>query len=171
MALLKIKNQGNIKQVFVAAMTISDLATVELSPGAASALRQVTMGSDSNPHLAAGVARGGVSSGDLVHILTHGFASGVVVATSAVQAGDRLQIATSGRVNPFNTITPAGYPLVSGGGLVSGLQAASGIISGYATVNISGAFVGTAYNTGRVLGRALTSGGSGIGIQVLVTLE
>lgn len=36
----------------------------------------------------------------------------------------------------------------------------------------SGAFAGTAFNTGRVLGRALTSGGSGMpSIQMLVSLE
>lgn len=200
MPLLKIKNEGNVKQIFVASMSISDLATVELTPGAASALRQVKMGTTGDEHLGVGVARGGVSSGALVHIITHGFASGVKVATSAVQAGDRLMIATSGRVNPLNTITPAGYPLVSGegyalvsgGGVISGLTAngwitsaaiaggASGLIisgyarmniSGYARMNISGAFVGTAFNTGRVFGRAITSGGSGIGIQMLVTLE
>jgi len=151
MPLLKIKREGDIRQVLVAAEGISDLATVILSPGA----RQVTMGATGSEHLAAGVARGGVSSGALIWVQTHGLVSGVKVATSAVQAGDRLAIRTSGKVTPFNTITTSG--------LVSGIQVASGIISGYASIN--------AFNTGRVLGRALTSGGSGAAIQAIITLE
>ena len=131
MSLIKISHEGNIKHVYQAAMGLSDLATVELTPGAAGGIGRVTMGSDSNPQLAAGVVRGQVNSGDLVRVVSLGEVSGVRVATSAVQAGNRLQIATSGRVNPL--INPA----------LSGVS----------------------------VGRSITSGGSGAGIRMFVSLE
>lgn len=166
MALLRIQHEQGIKRIFIAAEGISDLATVELSPGGA---RYVSMGSSTNPHLAAGVARGLAASGQLIWIITEGFVSGVKT-NQVVAAGDRLMIATSGRVTPFNTITPAGT--LGGGGLVSGIVVTSGItaISGYATI-VSGVFTGTAFNTGRCVGKALTSGLSGLGIQMFVSLE
>ena len=206
MALLRIQHEQGIKHIFIASDNISDLATVELLPGTA---RYVAMGSDTNPHLAAGVARGTVTSGQIVRVITQGFVSGVKCA-AAVQAGDRLTIATSGRVTPFNTITPAGaisgyvtgaisgyvpaplMDLASGGvggaltaqvtagalgwasGLASGLtgirapQFSSGSI---ASIFNSGLFAGTAFNTGRILARALTSGGIGSGIQAFICLE
>lgn len=162
MPLLRIQSYPGFKQVFIAGEGIADLASVELLPGE----RQVKMGAGGDEHLAAGVARGSAVSGALVRVVTEGIVSGVKTA-QAVEAGDRLTIATSGVVTPLNTITPAGS--LGGGGLVSGEQAASGIISGYATIT-SGTFTGTAYNTARVIGKALTSGLSGLGIQMLVSL-
>ena len=175
MPLLRIQHYPGVKQVMIAGEGIADLATVELLPGE----RQVRMGHTGNEHLAAGVARGAVVSGALVRVVTQGIISGVKTAL-AVQAGDRLTIATSGCVVPLNTITPAGamsgYIPAGATGLASGIQTASGIISGFTTINTpsifsSGAFAGTAYNTGRILGRALTSGASGLGIQMLVSPE
>lgn len=162
MPLLKIQSYPGFRQIFIAGEGIADLASVELLPGE----RQVKMGAGGDEHLAAGVARGSAVSGALVRVVTEGIVSGVKTA-QAVEAGDRLTIATSGVVTPLNTITPAGS--LGGGGLVSGEQAASGIISGYATIT-SGTFTGTAYNTARVIGKALTSGLSGLGIQMLVSL-
>jgi hypothetical protein len=166
MALVRIQREHGVKHIFTAAEGIGNLATIEIIPGTLGQA-QVKMGTTGDEHLAAGVAIGAVTSGKLVWAVTQGIISGVKTA-QAVNAGDRLAIATSGMVTPFNTITPAGS--LGGGGLVSGLQAASGIISGYATLT-SGTFTGTAFNTGRVLGKALTSGLSGLGIQMLVSLE
>lgn len=164
MPLLRIQSYPGFKQVFIAGEGIADLATVELLPGA----RQVRMGQTGDEHLAAGVARGSAVSGALARVITQGIVSGVKTAL-AVQAGDRLTIATSGRVVPLNTIQPTA---VSGAifGLTSGVQVASGIISGYTSIIASGQPIGAAFNTGRVLGRALTSGLSGLGIQMLVSL-
>jgi len=165
MPLLKIQSYPGFKEIFIASDTISDLATVELVVGPG---RRVAMGSTTNQHLAAGVARGAVVSGALARVVTHGIVSGVKTDRD-VNAGDRLAIATSGVVTPLNTIQPTA---VSGliGGLVSGVQTASGIISGYASIIASGDPTGAAFNTGRVVGKALTSGQSGLGIQMLVSL-
>jgi len=176
MPLLKIQSYPGFKEIFIASDTISDLATVELVVGPG---RRVAMGSTTNQHLAAGVARGAVVSGALIRVVTHGIVSGVKTDRD-VNAGDRLAIATSGVVTPFNTIQPTA---VSGviGGLVSGLTlsgwlasgnwTASGLVlSGYATIIASGDPLGAAFNTGRTVGKALTSGASGLGIQMLVSL-
>jgi len=199
----------------IAGEGIADLATLELLPGE----RQVRMGFTGNEHLATGVARGAAVSGALVRVVTQGIVSGVKTA-GAIQAGDRLAIATSGRVVTFNTITPAGVISglitgnisgyvtgnVSGGvnvnavsgslggllsvqgsntalgwasGLVSGITGAlfvsgslAGLFSSGAIAGAfnSGVFTGTAFNTERVLGKALTSGLSGASIQMLVSL-
>jgi len=175
MPLLRIQKYPGFTQVFIAGEGIADLASVELLPGE----RQVKMGATGNEHLAAGVARGAVVSGDLVRVVTQGIVSGVKIAAQ-VDAGDRLTIATSGRVTPLNTIQPTA---VSGaiGGLVSGLtvsgwltsgnwEASGLVLSGYATIIASGDPTGAAFNTGRILGKALTSGLSGLGIQILVSL-
>lgn len=161
MPLIRIQKDKGVKHIFIAGETISDLATIELLPGE----RQVRMGHTGNEQLAAGVARGLVASGALARVITQGIVSGVPVASGqTVAAGDRLTIATSGAVVPFNTLTAN---LISGagasGGLVVDSQFAltSGILSG----------VNTGINTGRVLGKALTSGGGGSGIQMLVCLE
>lgn len=194
MPLIRIQKDRGIKHVLIAAEGIGDLATVELVAGE----RQVKMGTTNDEHLAAGVARGSALSGALVRVITQGIVSGVKIASGQTVAyGDRLTIATSGMVTPLNSITPAGavsgyvvgatsgYVPIAGGGLVSGEQVASGIISGWATITSapifssgrvaiplsSGSFAGTAFYTGRVLGKALTSGGSGAAIQMLVCLE
>ena len=174
MPLLKIQSYPGFKQVFIAGEGIADLATVELLPGE----RQVRMGHTGNEHLAAGVARGEVASGALVRVVTQGIVSGVKTALDAeVLAGDRLTIATSGVVVPLNTIAPYAasgniYGTLASGSVrvsfVSGEALLSGVVSGSAFIVASGAPLGTAFNTGRVLGKALTSGGSGTGIQMLV---
>lgn len=174
MPLLKIQSYPGFKQVFIAGEGIADLATVELLPGE----RQVKMGATGDEHLAAGVTRGAVGSGDLTRVITQGIVSGVKTA-DRVDAGDRLAIATSGRVVPLNTIQPTAVSgavgatisgVVASGlwsGLASGLQP---VLSGYTTIVLSGQLGGMAFNTGRVLGKALTSGLSGLGIQMLVSL-
>ena len=156
MPLIRIQKEKGIKHIFIAGEGIGDLATVELMPGE----RQVKMGATGDEHLAAGVTRGSAVSGNLVRVITQGIVSGVKTA-QVVNAGDRLALATSGAVTPLNSIAVN----ISGGGLVSGIQAASGIISGWAQAVVSGYF-----NTGQVLGKALTSGLSGLGISMLVTL-
>jgi hypothetical protein len=160
MPLIRIQKEHGIKHVFIAAEGIADLATVELVPGE----RQIKMGTTGDEHLAAGVSRGSALSGKLVRVITQGIVSGVKTA-QAVNAGDRLTIATSGMVTPFNTFSVSG--LVSGltasGWLTSGDWTASGLrISGWVTAS---------QNTGRLIGKALTSGFSGLGIQMLVCLE
>ena len=161
MPLIRIQRDKGIKQVFIAAEGIADLASVELVAGE----RQVSMGATGHEHLAAGVARGSASSGDLVRVITDGIVSGVKIASGyTVAYGDRLTIATSGQVVPLNTLTAN---LISGGGASGALvidsqfAGTSGILTG----------VNTGINTGRVLGKALTSGGSGMAaIQMLVSL-
>ncbi|GAI08127.1 unnamed protein product [marine sediment metagenome] len=156
MPLIRIQKDKGIKHVFIAGELIADLASVELLPGE----RQVRMGRTGDEHLAAGVARGEAASGDLARVITQGIVSGILVASGQpVAAGDRLTIATLGAVVPFNTaggvvsgLTGSGHMIMSGLG--------GGILSGYASIN-----------TGRVLGKALTSGGAGSGIQMLVCLE
>lgn len=68
-----------------------------------------------------------------------------------------------------------GLALINPGGLMSGVTGFLGEIPIFtgATPVFSGAiptFTGTAFNTARVLGKALASGGMGSGIPVLVTL-
>jgi len=188
MPLIRIQRDQGVKHVFIAGAYIADLASLELVAGE----RQVMMGVTGHEHLAAGVSRGSSVSGALVRVITQGIISGVKIASGyTVAYGDRLMLATSGAVRPLNTITPAGaisgYIPAGAAGLFSGLIASglgSGILSGLriplsgyvgiATPSIfsSGALAGTAFNTGRVLGRALTSGGSGMAaIQMMVCLE
>ncbi|MBU0847401.1 hypothetical protein KKH23_09485 [Patescibacteria group bacterium] len=164
MPLLRIQHYPGVKQVMIAGEGIADLATVELLPGE----RQVRMGKTGDEHLAAGVARGAVVSGALVRVITQGIISGVKTAL-AVQAGDRLTIATSGCVVPLNTITPL-LNLISGlvGGEVS-LETDGGALGW--TSGLASGVTGAWFPTGRMLGRALTSGGSGLGIQMMVSPE
>jgi len=176
MPLLKIQSYPGVREIFIASEAISDLATVELVVGEG---RRVAMGSTTNQHLAAGVARGAVVSGELIRVITHGIVSGVK-GDQDVNAGDRLAIAVSGMVTPFNTITPeadisgAIFGTVSGivasgfgSGLLSGLSIP---ISGIAVTALSGQLAGSVFNTGRTVGKALTSGLSGVGIEMLVSL-
>jgi hypothetical protein len=166
MPLLRIYRQPSFRQVFIASEAISDLATIEISTVGQGYVQQAR---DSNPERAVGVARGSVNSGGIVHAVVQGIISGVIAAAT-VNAGDRLMIASGGMVTPLNTITAAGLFSGIAGGLVSGIQAASGIISGYATVNLSGYATMAAFNTTRVVGKALTSGGAGSGIAMLVAM-
>jgi len=187
MPLLRIQHYPGIKQVFIAAEYIADLATVELVTTGSG--RRVALGTTGHEQLAAGVARGEVSSGGIVYVITDGIVSGVK-AIQDINAGNRLTIATSGRVTSLNDITPTGaisgyvpaptINLISGGGASGGivvdsaLAGTSGALTGVTGVQApqfgSGSFVGAAFNTGRVIGKALTSGLSGFGIQMLVNL-
>lgn len=158
MPLIRIQKNTGVKQIFIAAEGIADLATIELVPGD----RLVKMGATGDERLAAGVSRGSALSGDLVRVITQGIVSGVKT-NQAVQAGDRLTIATSGVVTPFNTFTVSGLfsGVVASGiwsGLASGLQP---VLSGWVTAS---------QITGRLIGKAITSGLSGLGIQMLVSL-
>jgi len=167
MPLLRIDSYPGVKHVFIAGEYIADLATVELLPGE----RQVRMGSTGNECIVAGVARGIAVSGALVRIVTQGIVSGVKTASGyAVEAKDTLAIATSGCVVRFNTITPL-INLISGlvGGEVS-LETDGGEL-GWTSGLASGVTGIQPFSTGRVLGRALTSGASGLPIQMLVCLE
>lgn len=202
MPLLRIVHQPGLTQTFIASEAISDLATIEISTAG---LQYVQQARDANPERAAGVARGGVSSGELVRAIVQGIVSGVICA-AAVQAGDRLMIASGGRVTPLNTITPAGaisgyapvtaisgFIPTTGTGLLSGLTGAGHLIlSGYAGGILSGgisltsppifssgvgavsfssgSFAGTSWNTTRIIGKALASGGAGSGISILVAI-
>lgn len=181
MSLIKIQTEQGIKRVFIAGDGIADLATVELLPGP----RQVRMGVTGNEPLGVGVARGAAVSGALVRVVIEGIVSGVKTA-DLVAAGDRLTIAHSGCVVSLNSITPGGaisgyvpINLASGAGVSGGvgvgglgLSCTSGPLSGViGAIFSSGAFVGTLFYTGRVLGKALTSGLSGLGIQMLVSRE
>ena len=166
MPLLKIQSYPGNRQVFIAGEGIADLATVELVHGE----RQVRMGSTDNRCLAAGVARGQAVSGALVYVIVHGVLSGVKTANDAkVDAADTLAIATSGRVAPFNFIAP----LIN---LISGAMFSGAVgVDGQALVITSGPISGVTgiqtIATARVVGRALTSGGSGAAIQMLVSLQ
>lgn len=167
MPLLRIQHYPSVRQVFIACDDISDLATVEIVTGAGPG-RRVVIGSTANQHLAAGVARGAVVSGALVRVVTHGIVSGVKTVDD-ISAGDRLAIANSGMVTPFKTIAP----LIN---LISGTMASGAVgVDGQALVGTSGLISGVTgiqeITTGRVLGRALTSGLSGFGVQMLVCLE
>lgn len=163
MPLIRIQRDQGIKRVFIAGEGIADLASVELLPGA----RQVRMGSTGNEELAAGIARGAAVSGALVRVVIEGIVSGVTTA-DLVAAGDRLAIAHSGCVVPLNTISPL-INLISGVGVAGGVAVDDTVLS--CTSGITSGVSGAWFPTGRVLGKALTSGASGFGIQMMVSRE
>ena len=168
----KIVEGTTAKQPQVAGVAIGQIASGSLGP-------VLTQGIVSG--LICGIA---VNQGDRVTCLNNPALSGAGLASGP------------GLIGPFNTITPAGaisgyVPNISGwinlisGGVASGnvtvgvgfLASTSGLVSGLGGVDIitqpifsSGFFVGTAFNTARVLGKALASGGVGSGIPVLVAL-
>lgn len=169
MPLIRIQRYPGNRQVFIAAEEISHLATVEVSMLGA---QHVRLGSDTSPERAAGVAwgaRSGAISGKVIRVVTNAIVSGVICAV-AVKCGDRLTLASGGRVTPLNTIVTSGQALVSGlvasgaGGMLSGNWSFSGfVVSGCAYV--SGSFI-----TGRDLGKALASGAALAGIPMMVTV-
>jgi hypothetical protein len=184
MSLVKIK-PSRVTDVFISEEPIGNLCVVCISATA----RKIKLSTDATPELVAGVNIGGdVLSGQPARVVTHGEVSGLI-CNAAVTVGDRVTGAISGRVTPINTITPAGavsgYIPAGATGLMSGVTgAAHSILSGYAggllsgavTITVppvfsSGSFVGTAFNTQRVLGKALDTGlGAGSGIRVLVAI-
>lgn len=128
--------------------------------------------------VAEGIASGGVASGDPVRVVGFGVVSGVICA-AAVSPGDRVTgtemtsgaglASGKGKITPINTISPV-IDLISGtlanGGVGvddTALSLTSGVLSGVTGVR--------AWNTGEVLGKILTSGGVGSGVQLLVTLR
>jgi len=122
---------------------------------------------DTNPERGVGVARGSATSGQLLHVVVQGIVSGVACAV-AVQAGDRLMIASGGKVTPLN------IGLFSGivGATVSGLTASGhlilsgfggGILSAYTNISLSGG-----YNTAKIIGKSLTSALAGSGLSMMV---
>ena len=164
MPLIRIQSYPGVRQVFIASEEISHLAVISINK---TGPRYVELGTNALQELVCGVAYGAVSgtvSGGIIRAVTQGIVSGVALAAD-VMAGDRVACASAGKITPLNSIQPAG--LVSGltgsGHLIlSGIG--GGIISGYATA--------VAFNTARVLGKALASGFvlSGHTVPVLVTL-
>lgn len=185
MPLVRIQHYPTTTQVLIASENISHLAVLELSPAGMNYCR---VGA-ANPELVCGVAWGAVSgktSGQVVRVVTAGFVSGLVCASN-INAGDRVMLASGGRITTLNSITPAGavsgfvpINLVSGGFASGGVGIGAGPALGNSSGNIisgltgavfsSGLFAGTAFNTGRVLGKALASGLGLSAIPVLVTL-
>jgi hypothetical protein len=146
MPLIKIEHEPNQKISVIAAEEIAHLAVVDVSPVGSN---YVALGSDTNPQRVAGVAWGSQSgsvSGKMMRVVGGGWVSGLVCGV-AVNAGDRLQAASGGRVQPATRM-----------GLTSGIQTASGIVSGSVTVTIP------------VIGRAFSSGAIGGGIQALFNI-
>jgi hypothetical protein len=179
MPLLRVQHYPGFKQVFIAAEAISRLAVIEVSLAGA---RYVKLGTDTTPERVIGVAIESVSSGQLLRAITHGVVSGLICG-GTVNAGDRLGLASGGRVQALNTIPLSGYvaaPLLDlvSGGVASGsvtvgigaLACTSGFVSGLTGIR-SPQFSSGLVQTGRMLGRALTSGGVGQGIQAMVSLE
>ncbi len=187
----KIQSYPGARQVFVATEEVSHLCAVAIVYSA-DGINRVELDEEATQEKGAGIAYGAQSgqvSGQLVRVVTQGIISGVILGVDCL-VGDRLMIASAGRLMPLNTITPAGavsaYIPITGMSLLSG-QIASGVlneallsglaqnISGYATLTSapvfsSGSLVGTSFNTARVLAKALNSGSAGVGIPVLVTL-
>ncbi len=166
---IRIQHYPHTGQVFIASEDISHLRVIAIHEAGP---RYVELGRNADQAKVCGVAFGSVSSGGIVRAVTQGIVSGVICAL-AVNAGDRVTCASAGYITPLNSITPAGtINLVSGvvGGnvTVQGSDTALGWTSGLAS-GITG-FAGTAFNTARVLGKALASGGAGSGIPLLVTL-
>lgn len=172
MSLVKIK-PSRITDIFISEEPIGNLCVICVSATG----RKVKLSTSTTQELVAGVNIGGaVLSGKPARVVTHGEVSGLI-CDAAVTAGDRLAGTTSGRVTPLNTITPAGLLLLTSGLMTSGALSGHVGVEGLALINpgglISGVtgFLGTAFNTQRILGKALDTGlGAGSGIRALVAL-
>ncbi|KKN87055.1 hypothetical protein LCGC14_0263250 [marine sediment metagenome] len=174
MPLIRIQSYPGNKQVFIASEAMSDLAVVVYSPAGA---RYVEAGEEASQERVAGVLKGVVTSalgsGGICRVVTDGIVSGVMCGI-AVQAGDRVVCASTGHIQPLNTIlqraaSGAIFVAIASGllsGVASGVQ---GPLSG-AIIVASGALMGTFFTTGRVFAKALASGGAGSGIPILVGL-
>lgn len=177
--------------VLISEEPVSKLATVYISAG-----QRIKEGTTANREAGVGVVLSAVASGKIARVVTHGIVSGVI-CISSVLPGDRLACANSdgpglasgaGKVVPVNTITPTGtvaapkINLITGAlqsgnaglalmvsGADSALQFPGGAASGITGVQIP-AFTGSGFYTARVIGKALTSGGFGSGIVMLVSL-
>lgn len=189
MALIKVRPTRTV-EAFISEEPIGGLAVVCASTGG----RSVKEGTSTNQELVVGVAPAVVASGVRCPVITHGIVSGVICG-AVVSAGDRVTCTNltsggglasgAGKITPINTITPAGavaapkINLVSGAGLAGNIVAADGqalatISGGGLMSGITGvqapAFTGTAFNTARVVGKALDNGGIGSGIRLLVDI-
>ncbi len=165
--LYRIQKYPGRVEVMVAGEALSDLHTVEVTAlGNAAAVQE---GRTATLIEGMGVVRGTVASGAIARVQTAGRISGLICAT-AINAGDRVAVANltsgpglasgNGLVQSLNSILLSGNAY----GVVSGIQTASGLISGGTSPLVSGSLL-----TGGVIGKALTSGGIGSGIQVLLT--
>ncbi|GAI45831.1 unnamed protein product, partial [marine sediment metagenome] len=108
MPLLRIEHYPGVRQIFIASEAISHLAVVEISPFGPQYVKSGVSGISGR---VAGVLYGAVTSalgsGKICRVVTQGIVSGVVCASS-INAGDRVTLASGGRIAAFNTITPAG---------------------------------------------------------------
>lgn len=164
---------GRSEAVFIAEEDIGRLVSVAITNNSGFN-RGVSLGTTALQAMGVGVSIAGAQSGKPVRVVTMGPVSGVVL-TSVVGAGDRLACANNlsgagGRLVGLNTITPAGS--ITDPHFV-GVYGPDATLSGLAYLAsgsyVSGAlFVGTSFNTGRVIARALMSGGIGSAIQVYV---
>lgn len=183
MPLIRIVHYPGVRQVFIASEEISHLATICYS---AAGPNYVALGTNAEQAKVCGVAYGAVSgvvSGKNVRAVINGIVSGVICAV-AVNAGDRVAVASAGKISPLNTIQPkvSGFIPTGSRGLISGVLGAThnilsgfagGILSGSTSITTASVFssgLAEALNTARVLGKALASGAANAGIPVLVTL-
>lgn len=175
MALVVISEKAGVREVHKAGEGLSQHAVVYLSD--AEFVKEVD--DTHRPEMVGvgeGIISGGVASGDPVRVMGFGVVSGVICA-AAVVPGDRVTgteltsgagfASGKGKIRPINIMS--GLVNLISGTLASGavgvdgseLSCTSGIVSGV---------TGIYHDTGKVLGRVLTSGGPGSGIMLLVTL-
>jgi len=126
-----IKGPDGVRTLFSSYGTITQLMSLKFGSGGAKLVEEAMSG---YPERAAGVAAESVASGDLIRVITHGLASGVICASSVIP-GQALE-------------------LVAATGLSSGTGHIGPLLSG----------------VGCMLGKAVMSGGTGSGIQILVDL-
>lgn len=179
------------KDVYVAGEAISHLATIMIGTGSP---RQVVKATSAGILKQAGVAIGTVVSGALVYAVTKGFVSGLICAL-AVQMGDRIVAANKtsgpglasgpGLVIPATPTISGWIPSISGfldftsGAMAAGqigidgtaLSRASGLLSGVTGFRVVSQPVFSSGEVVPVLGKALTSGGVGSGIQAVLLLS
>lgn len=172
-----ITEKGGVKTQYKAGEGISQHAVVYLSD--ADWVKEIDVSNrPAVVGVAEGVISGGVASGDPVRVVQLGVVSGVI-CTEAIVPGDRVVgteltsgaglASGKGKIAKQNTYTPV-IDLISGtftaGGVgvdaTNALSLSSGVLSGVTGIR--------AWNTAEILGKALTSGGTGSGIQLLVTL-
>jgi len=201
MPLIRIQKDRGVKLVFIAGEGIADLATLELVAGERQVKMGVTgeehlaagvsRGSASSGDLVRVITQGIVSGVKISSGRTVAYGDRLMLATSGA-VRPLNTITPTGAISGYITGAISGYIPAGAVGFFSGIIASGTYLSGYTLplsgfVSISsgsifssgslaglfnsGAFVGTSFNTGRVLGRALTSGGSGAAIQMLVCLE
>lgn len=121
---------------------------------------RVSMGTTALTLAGTGVTKAGALSGRPCRVVRNGVVSGVVMFGS-VGTGDALCAAS-------NTSGPG---LASGsGGLIKATYTPAGTIGATTVMSgvFSGSFTGTSYSVGKVIAKALMSGGIGSAIPVMV---